>query len=691
MSSSLPSTSTVDTSSSDKPTLPDKLLPDTEKSTEQSKETEIKDATSKSSTKKIDKPNFKKKPSKGKNADLKIKHTIQNLAQLNVFELPTTEPEVAPKAKEPIPVGIYFDSLKVKTEISTNVGSKFTIDVQSDTRFLTAYLHQVTNQKHQSLINTTDPYLSVPSYIGYQLSLFYIQNLVLDIKCRENLSSFATPFSSETRLINFIDSMLRCRVPPELGIELKNLAPVYDPLHTDLEYVPNYSCFSLQHDFGRTIPAYTYFLIHNVLSDIAEFSSPRDLLNKIYETQLFTYGEDIITISNLFGGPFLEAGNILSHTNWLRESFERLLLPSLGSYLEIQPTLIDIPLTTGQLEAENLNPYSYLLFGSQQNLIEISTFMLKISESLAVKYPDLPTLGSFLGTVSGITILSHSVEPTTLPTWHTLSANNLHGKQRSITDTQIASKLQFCVGPLTYTDKLPYPKDASTIEKTLYLVDHKKYSPTKDPVTYVLFKTRLHTSPDVMWFQPYSRATGMLNHVLVLGLKIETAEIDGVTIPIPNPLLTLMTQNSEFIQGSIPIWNVFPTFPLSGTSCLRIRDRTTPDGYEPISFNRRTAKRSVLPYFGNDHIDPTVNGSLPFYRESGHNSFELGTTYVQWTKNTPCPQPEENIYMWSSYRYRSIPSSTTLEDIHFYYTLRGIYGLNTVLSRSRNPSLLLPK
>lgn len=58
---------------------------------------------------------------------------------------------------------------------------------------------------------------------------------------------------------------------------------------------------------------------------------------------------------------------------------------------------------------------------------------------------------------------------------------------------------------------------------------------------------KIKLAPDVLWFQPFSRATGEFNHALVLGLKIELADIDAVSIPIPNPSLSLINRNSEYI------------------------------------------------------------------------------------------------------------------------------------------------
>lgn len=162
------------------------------------------------------------------------------------------------------------------------------------------------NQKYKSVTTNDDPYISTASLIGYNLCLFYFQHLILDLKCRSEISAFALPFTTNSRLKNLVSRIMECKVPPELAIELKNLAPVFDPLHSSLEYIPSFACFSTEHDFGQSIPAYLCFMIHNILADVTAFTTPADLMNEIYTTDLLNYHGTARTVSNLFGGPYID-------------------------------------------------------------------------------------------------------------------------------------------------------------------------------------------------------------------------------------------------------------------------------------------------------------------------------------------------------------------------------------------------
>lgn len=461
-----------------------------------------------------------------------------------------------------------------------------------------------------------------------------------------------------------------CKVPAELATELRNLAPVYDPLHSDLEYIPSLACFSLNHDFGRTIPAYIYFLAHNILADIENFESSHAIMNQIYSSNIATRNQEPITFSNLFGGPFTDYAHTQNHQNWLRSNLERLLIPTIGLCLEEQPTLVNLPISIPTLDDQS-NGYLYTILGHRPNITVIQQFMTNISKYLADSDPSLPTLGSFLGKVSGITILSHSIETTVLPTWHSYRSTDLSKTLKTVTDKQMATRLNFCATRPTFTDTLLFPKDTSAIVPQLYLVEKRKYSPSKDPVKYDTFGTKTHVNPEVLWFQPYSRGTGELNHALVLGLKIKSDEIDGITIPVPNPSLTLITQNSEYCQGTVTIDKTRPTIQMNGTIPFYIRSRVEIDDYEPLSYNRRTAARAILPAFANEDVDDTINGTFPFTHEPHVNQFTTSTTYTQWNNSQNCPQAVSSLPLWSSYRHRKTPTSTHTHDVHVYYSLRG--------------------
>lgn len=571
--------------------------------------------------------------------------------------------------------------------METNKGSFHTIDVQSDMRYITYYLHYSSIKTFPELVIDNNPYVSLASLIGYKLILFNAHQLILDLKCRRARSQQCAVFEDSSVLSSFLNTLMNCKIPNDLAIELQQLASVMDPLRPDLEYVPNLACFNMSIDFGRTFPGFVYFLIHNLLADVSNYTNARELIDEIYQIVFCNIEQVPLTISNLFGGPFNQEQRVQSHDNWIRSSLEETLMPLFGYCLSERPTLIEIPIRPATFPQMNeINPYIYTLLGGVNNLSNIEQFVQSINRFYSEKDPSLPTLGSFYNKVSGMVPLTHSLEGPTLPTWHSFRTTNLICNRPKLLTDQLFVKLTlFCDGRESYSDTLQVP-DTSLITKPLYQVEKKKFSPSKSPIHYQSFSKSTHVHQDVLWFQPYTRGTGMINHSLTLGLKIESAEIDGVSLPIPNPSLTLVNQNYEFFQGTLPLSTIQATFPFAGAAAFRFRDRTEHDDYEPISFNRRDIAKAVRPVFATSLVDDTFNGNFPFFTENGHSSLSSAVTYCQWNRSVPCPE-DYSIYLWSSYRTHDLADET----IYLYYTLRAFYGTNTVLSQTRHPTMLLPK
>lgn len=497
-------------------------------------------------------PQSNKTKLKGKKPS--IKFNISNLHQIATKPpAPSTSMKVnAPS--EPKPVGTYFTNLRLKPRLDVDKGSTFTIDVQPDMRFMTYYVSYTTTEAHEEIVISNNPYCSVPSLIGYKLHQFIFQHLIFDIHARKTKSPYCTIFEDEARLTAYLTNTLQTKVSIDLCIPLEQLAPAFDPLRSRLEFVPNMANFHFKLDFGRSIPAYVYFIVHNILADCTEFTSTQDVMNLIYSTVFITFGGIDYTISNLFGGPYDDGQNTSSHANWFRNSFETTMMPIIGYVLSERPTLVHLPIKIPNFENEDvINPYVYLTVGCIDNVPNVLEFIMNISDVINMNTSDLKPLGQLFTKVSGLTILSHSLESASLPTWHTLKySNKEETRKRKINDQVFAQKVQFLtVGP-SYTGTLKYPTTAHTIKPELYLVQNKKFSPNKTPVPYTLFKPQYHLLPDVFWLQPYVRSTSLLNHTVILGIKIESEEFDGVTIPLPNPQSTLIDENSMYAQGAVP-------------------------------------------------------------------------------------------------------------------------------------------
>lgn len=638
-----------------------------------------------------DRPHKLPQSSREKATARKIKYTVSNLNNIGLPNRSSKDFDAGPTPKEPKPIGTYFDSLEIKRKLVTDKGTFFTIDVQPDMRFFTYYAAFTTAQNHEKIVIDNFPYVSIPSLIGYKLAILTTELLIVDLHARKTKSSFSAIFEDTTILKSTLSLLMSCKVPSDVLIPLEQLAPLKDPLRPDLEFTPSMACFDIHHDFGRTIPAYVFFMIHDIIARNTTGNSAREIINEIYSTTFLTTGQQDYTISNLFGGPYLHQQQANNHTNWFRQMLEDTLMPTIGFILQTDPTLIDnsfAPLIENDPYTEN--PYTYCLFGSSLNLENFLSTIESISSYYAVTEPALPTLGSVLGKISGIQILTHSIESSTLPTWHSLKtpASDVT-KFKPVSDKAFASSTHFMIEPDSYKGTLPYPEE-KTITPNLYQVENKPFNPATRAVKYIQFSAKDHCFPDSYWFQPYSRGTSNISHSIVLGLKIERDEFDSTIIPVPNPNSTLVNENSQYLTGCIPTSSILPHF-FPRTHCpIRIRERLDHDSQYPIGIIRRDCSRNILATFSNRDINDELNGNFSYTRELDHDHLASGTTYCSWRSDEPCPYQDRTLHLWSSYRTNTGSRATMYRQIQMYYTLTGLYGTNTVLSQTRNPVKLLP-
>lgn len=285
----------------------------------------------------------------------------------------------------------------------------------------------------------------------------------------------------------------------------------------------------------------------------------------------------------------------------------------------------------------------------------------------------------------------HSLWSVTLPTCHMLSPPTVTSPQdtEEMTDSQYAKFVKFLASAPIYKSKLtPPPLD---IDANLYLVGKDPYDASKPPFQYHHFEKHLHTTPDVLWFQPYSKNPSALNHALTLGLLIESGDLDGTVIPLPNIQLSLTENNSMFLQGTLPLSHVFKYIPSTeDNNRFRLCKRKVHDDqHQPVGFALRDCSTVFVPRFGTEMVRANMHSILGAVVHNNCNDNEIDFTFAASSHPSPPPVPEDSIYLWSSYRYVSL-SNTNRRKVYLYYTLRQFYGENVTLSRTRNPTLLIP-
>lgn len=179
----------------------------------------------------------------------------------------------------------------------------------------------------------------------------------------------------------------------------------------------------------------------------------------------------------------------------------------------------------------------------------------------------LPLLGTILDQCSGLTIMTHSIESLTLPTWHALPQCVLPTKKdeelnlNPQTDDAYAKTINVLQAAPTYKENFKY--DDTDIEANLYLVEQRTFAPTENPLSYLIYSENKFRNAQVIWFQPYDKSSQSIELSIPRGLRIVNPSIDGITIPIPHPSINLTKNNSNYRSGSIPISHIQHYIPIS--------------------------------------------------------------------------------------------------------------------------------
>lgn len=594
---------------------------------------------------------------------------------------------VTPEATPPPIDTDFFKRLNMAAKIESNTGSHFVIDVQPDLRFPLYYFIYNVEQIFPELDVRSFPYVSPFSLIAYDQILLIAHLLLCDIHQRSPTSHQANAFRRNNTAKDFLAQLTECYVPKHLEPLITQLVSVFDPSRPNLSFVPNLASFAWLYDYGRCTPATIMIAAHNIIASLRTNQTPDEILRAFYSTLIATVNNINYHVTNLTGGWYRVIDNDHAHSNWINQAIEEIFNPVVGRALTNRPSLARIRINAPVIaQVEQVNPYAVLMGYSDANAPALSAMLSNISNYIKTANLGNKTLLQISGESSGITILSHSIEPPTLPTWHRLA--NAAADPTPRTDEQYAADIHFMRPKVIGNQNLPVPTAAQCLP-VLALAQNSNCTADNEPCPADEFDPRYNVYPPVCFFQPFDRSPSVLNYTVILGLKIESAEIDAVAIPTINVRDSTIDNNSRYRQGSLPIGDTYmATFneahPLILTERVLHNDAEDPCGLAIFDMTR-----NVLPRFGNEHVvRPGANlpgfVDLPVVHRP-HDAF----TYSGYSGDDSPPLQGRKLYVWSSYRYARTPTAQD-PHIHIYFTFRGMYGLDTTVCRSENPARILP-
>lgn len=634
------------------------------------------------------------KPSNSQSSKHKtsIQFDISNKTSLSDLSKRFNPANPPPEAPTPKMKSTYFEKLDMAVRLELDHGTQHIIDVQPDLRFPFQYMIYNITEQFPDLTVKSHPFVSTFTLIAYQQIVFNAYILICDLYSREIVSYRAASFKNDPSKMDYLTKLLDCYIPADLEPLLNAFAPTFDPQRRLQLFVPSFAGFDFALDFGRIVPPSMMILAHHLLASVRTNSDPEVILRTFYSTPIISILDESYTPANFLGGYFDRNQRPTSHSNWLNSRFEKIFNPVIGRALLQRPTLAKTRIQPFSYpDIDNVDPYEFLLCYSDDNIEKIFEILTDVSSFLHTESSAPRKLGQILENSSGITIMYHSLWSATLPTCHSLSPPTVTSplETDSLTDAAYSKYVKFMSPAPTFKSKLNPP--SSDIDANFYLVSKDPFDLLNPPFKYESFDRHRHITPDVLWFQPYSKNPSALNYALTLGLLIESGDLDGVTIPLPNIDMSLTENNSMYLQGTLPLVKILKFNPNSTeTDRFRLCTRAThSDENQPIGIAFRDCSTVLVPRFGNEHVRSNMHRIYGATIHENCNDNEINFTFTASTYPEAPPIPDFSVHLWSSYRYVA-KSNMKRKLVYLYFTLRQFYGENVTLSRTRNPILLLP-
>jgi hypothetical protein len=642
-------------------------------------------------------------------------------------KIPTSKVRAFDKSSPATVPSVKYDLIdQMNPEINSKTADPIsqTIDVMPDFRFIILYLFYYCTAFYKTLDQRDYPLISPPSLVSYCLVLIHAHFLVCDNFTRDSPSRHADHFMNNEKRRSYLISLLNLPVPKFVEDLLTILSPTTDPRRPQINFIPSYAGYSYDHDFGRLFPVSFFATAHNMLATAQANARPSDTFNNWMFQSLIELGNgaSVMRVSNLLGA--FHAPNQI-YDSWLYNSVYTMLNPivvraiaqrsifnpfntfpiNLGDTRHSTP--IDGELNGPPDTPASLNPYIFCLSADRDNIDEMIRFTETMSH-LAKTHLDCPKqLGSRYDSDFGLDILIHAYSGPVLPTWcqtkgETIPLPTPGTIPTKRSPTQFAGDTQFLVArPFTPGNAIPFP--TTTPDETVL----EYYIPTKDArprdgnpkEDYILFNSDLHVSPLLRILDPYDVNPSTAYRPYIAGLIIESGEIDGFGIPLPNGDISLSHENSFLLQSAIPLSRIVRSTDYENLS-LRPRTKQNPDVQPVLTILYNMAQNTWNHMYNNAANQPAAPRA-PYGTEQ--------TTTVSWfdqitnifggQTGTRARQPgkladipNDYIYGWSPYRHVMQPLPAVDNDgIYMLFNLRTLFGTGPPLMEMEHPSVRIPR
>ena len=631
-------------------------------------------------------------------------------------------------------------SLKLNSAAHTAAANQWTIDLFPN--MIPVLTHVMSaSPYHANAINFREhSKTSAATMALYHMTVVYGYFLLNDLHVRLAPSAHARPWAEVSWKMDFAEFLLGLPVPEFLHPILSQYQHFITDKTKNVHFTPSAAGFDHDQFFGRVFPLKMFAALHDCTATLPANSTYAQVLQDVFSRDLYTitrpayvcYIPELLGLTPTAGADALTLNYINSK---LYQVFSSIFNPVLFRDLQRRSSLAALSFKSPTYPTAHVNAYDFLFSATPANLRELKVVLQSIYSLFENKVQCKYTLSQFITETITPSITLHGYSTFPLPTWsHTESDAKLtrYSSINALVQVSEDERAQdFCflqrpaeaiphaneVVDLIFASTqdpntaVPLPANHVITRRFPFALRRQAAAengfPRHDNDDLVRFTDHIHTAPPVLVLDTTGDAILNAHLVTLSGKIIESFELDGSTIEMPNADKSLGMQNCMFADSAIAYKYVKPGsyyHPRNANSVLPPLNRAPPNSRPrlPASSMLHDRTKVMLPY-----INTTINeaGAITTLRgmtvKPNVNALRyaqsfLGFRTVDGSSNAEnldaVPgMTEPELMIWSPYTYTpyeddSYPVPDLSNSRHYYLTnLRTIFGTDCNLIKEVHP------
>jgi hypothetical protein len=668
-------------------------------------------------------------------------HLNARLASLKAKTAELTVQEV----KVPDSSADILNLFETNSAARSDSANEWTIDIFPNMTEILIYVMLMSIQHARLTDHRDHAKTSVATICLYHMTIVYGFFLLNDLHVRPSPSAHARSWFQTTWKREFSNFLLSLPVPEFLVNVLSQFHACQTDRTRNVFFVPSAAGFDHSHFFGRFYPLNLFAAIHDCTATMPGNSSRINVLNDLFSRPLYSTANpaNSYVIPDFIGVSIDQQAptTMNSYNSKLFQTFSAVFNPVLFRDFQRRSSLATLSLRAPVFLTNKLNAYDCLFSATSANLRELRVVLQAVSSILSGHVVCKQNLGTFISSASGTNILSHGYSTYALPTWShnenttkpALFSAATHftnvSEQERATDFSFLQRPAAAFPTPNVVNDVIYAATAAPDTSVPIPGGHQitRYWPwslrrTADPnpvihwprhnnSDLVQFNDSVHTAPAVLVLDTIGTKTVSAHLATLTGKIIESFELDGSTIEMPDIRKPLGMQNSLFADSAIPYTAVtFATrfHPRTAASIRSplARAPANPRPRLPAASLLHDRTRIMLPRLNTRLADPIPAGLPGMTRRDNTSvlmyvqSF-LGFRTLDGSSNADNLDAIPNmakgrLLVWSPYTYTPFESDDEpLPDLaetrsYFITNLRTLFGTDFNLIGVKHPFEALP-